>query len=104
MKNHGFTDPPVFKVLNPLGEQKETVRYPLAERLSNLDGKTVYCISQVIMGSEDFIARVGSSLPDALPKATIVALRKPSAYMTDDPEFWDEVADKADALIYGCGV
>ena len=94
---------PNYAVMNPLGEQHETDPSPPAERLADLRGKVVYCVSQIIMGSEIFIEKVASILPEYAPGVKVKSVRKPAAYMTDDPELWDEIASEADAVIYGCG-
>jgi len=94
---------PTYAVMNPLGEQHVAAPIPLAERLAGLSGKVVYCVSQIIMGSEVFIEKVASALPRYAPGVKVQCVRKPAAYMTDDPELWDEIASQADAVIYGCG-
>lgn len=92
-----------YAVMNPLGEQHAAEPVPLADRLAGLSGKVIYCVSQIVMGSEIFIEKMASVLPRYAPGAEVKCLRKPAAYMTDDPELWDEIASEADAVIYGCG-
>ena len=92
-----------YAVLNPNGTRQEVAPNPIASRVSDLNSKVVYCVGQVIMGSEVFIEKVAKALPEYIPGAKVVFKRKPAAYMTDDPELWDEIVSEADALIYGCG-
>jgi hypothetical protein len=92
-----------YKVLNPLGEAREAEPIPLAPRIPDLIGKVVYCISQYVGGADIFISRVANILPRIAPGVTAVYKRKPGAYMSDDPDLWEEVLEKADAVIYGCG-
>jgi hypothetical protein len=92
-----------YAVMNPLGEQEAAESAPPAKRLAGLNGKVVYCVSQIIMGSEIFIEKVASLLPRYAPGVKVKSVRKPAAYMTDDPVLWDEIASEADAVIYGCG-
>ena len=94
----------VYPVLDPLGEQKEVQNFSLSERLPDLSGKVIYCVSQVILGSEILIQRVADTIATAVKEVNVVNKRKPSAYMTEDHEFWDEIAANADAVVYGCGV
>ena len=103
MEIMNFQKPATYAVLNPLGEAKTTESLALAERPGNLRGKVVYCVSQIIMGSEIFMDKMAALLPDYAPGVIVKSVRKPAAYMTDDPELWDEIADEADAVIYGCG-
>ena len=99
----GFQKKPTYTVINPLGERHVALPGPLAKRLAGLEGKVVYCVSQIIMGSEVFIEKMASVLPEFAPGLKVKCVRKPAAYMTDDPELWDEIASDANAVIYGCG-
>lgn len=92
-----------YKVLNPLGEAKNRSLIPLASRISNLDGKVIYCISQFIGGADIFISRVAEILPHTDSGAKAVYKRKPGVYMSNDAALWQEISDNADAVIYGCG-
>jgi hypothetical protein len=92
-----------YAVMNPLGESSQAEPVPLTKRLAGLNGKVVYCVSQIIMGSEIFIEKMAALLPEYAPGVKVKCVRKPAAYMTDDPELWDEIAAEADAVIYGCG-
>ncbi len=49
---------PIYTVLNPAGEQIEVPALPLAQRLPDLRGKTVYCISQIIGGADTFLKKI----------------------------------------------
>jgi hypothetical protein len=92
-----------YPVLNPCGEAKVAVPVPLAPRVGNLEGKVVYCISQFVGGADTFMQKVAGALPQQVPGLRTVYRRKPAAYMTDDPELWSEIREKAHAVIYGCG-
>ncbi len=92
-----------YPVLNPCGEPKEAVPVPLASRVGDLEGKVVYCISQFVGGADTFMKKVAGALPRQAPGVRTVYRRKPAAYMTDDPELWNEIREKAHAVIYGCG-
>ena len=50
---------------------------------------------------DDILVKIGDFLAKRFPKAKIIAKAKPSAYGTDDPEFWDEIIKKANAFVYG---
>lgn len=99
-----ISKPPTYAVMNPLGEPKAATPVSLTERLEDLNGKVVYCVSQIIMGSEIFIEKMAPILAASVPGVKVKCARKTAAYMTDDPELWDEIAAEADAVIYGCGV
>ena len=92
-----------FTVLNPSGTQNEALSVPLAARIQDLSGKVVYCISQVIAGSDVFLKKIADALPRYAPGVKAVFVHKSTAYMSDDPELWDEIVKEGDAVIYGCG-
>jgi hypothetical protein len=93
------------EVLNPLGFIPDVKLIPLAPRLSDLNDKVVYIIHSWPVGSgsqlDDLLVKIGNLLTERFPKAKIIAKAKPSAYGTDDPEFWDEIVKEGNAFIYG---
>ena len=94
---------PVFVVLNPSGKEREVVPIPPGERPPDLDGKVVYCVSQYVGGAHAFVQKVAEILPRYIPGVTTKYVPKSTAYMTDEPELWDEIKAKGAAFIYGCG-
>ncbi len=54
---------PAFAVLNPTRSEKEGVPLPLRERISELNGKVVYCINQYMGGADAFLKKVADVLP-----------------------------------------
>ena len=103
MEKQSSCNEAVYMVLNPSGLQRPAEPIPLSDRLPELGGKVIYCISQYIGGADTFLERVASSLPAYVQGVKTVYRRKPAAYMTDDPELWNEIEAEADAVIYGCG-
>ena len=93
----------LFEVLNPSGLMGKEALVPLAARVPDLTGKVVYCVSQYVGGADAFLKKIADALPHYVPQVKAVYRRKTTAYMTDDPELWDEMLKEADAVIYGCG-
>jgi len=93
----------VFTVLNPSGVAKEAIPLPLAPRVQDLIGKTVYCVSQHVGDADKFLKKIAEALPALAPGVKAVFRKKTSAYMSDDPELWDEIKKEGSAFIYGCG-
>ena len=93
----------LFEVLNPTGLMQEGTPIPLAARAPDLTSKVVYCVSQYVGGADVFLKKIADALPHYVPQVKAVYRRKATAYMTDDPELWDEIVKEADAVIYGCG-
>lgn len=92
----------MFTVLNPSGVPKEAAVLQLAPRIADLSGKTIYCISQYVGESDKFFKKVVEYLPTVIAGINVVFRKKTSAYMSDDPELWDEIKKRGDAFIYGC--
>ena len=92
-----------FAALNPCGLEKEVPPVPLAPRITNLDNKTIYCISQFVGGADGFLQKITDLLPLYAPGVKTVFKHKESTYMSDDQPLWDEIRKEADAVIYGCG-
>lgn len=92
---------PVYKALNPRATPHEVKLFPLASRVSDYNGKVVYVISQHVGDADIFLKKVAKELPNYLHGVRAVYLDKPSAYMTDDPEVWNEVAKNGQAFVYG---
>jgi hypothetical protein len=95
----------VYKVLNPRGFMHDVQLISLAPRATDLNNKVVYIINSWPAGSgsqlDDILVKIGDYLAERFPKVKIIAKPKPSAYGSDDPEFWDEIVNKADAFVYG---
>ena len=90
-----------YAALNPRGLKPEAALVSMAPRLTDLQGKVVYCVSQVVGGADRFLQTVAEVLPRYAPGVKTVYRRKPSVYGTDDPELWEEITRQADAMIYG---
>lgn len=91
-----------YTVLNPLGEHQETPQVSLAERPSNLAGRTVYCISQIIGGADIFLKKIADSLPNYIPDVKTVFVRRATTYSADEPKLWAEIEHNHGLVIYGC--
>jgi hypothetical protein len=92
-----------FAVLNPCGIEKEVPPVPLAPRITDLNNKTIYCVSQFVGGADGFLQKITDLLPRYVPGVKTVFKHKESTYMSDDQPLWDEIRKEADAVIYGCG-
>lgn len=95
----------IYEVLNPRGFMPDVQLAPLAPRPTDLNNKVVYIINSWPVGSgsqlDDILVKIGDYLGKRFPRVKIIARAKPSAYGTNDPEFWDEIVNKADAFVYG---
>jgi hypothetical protein len=103
MVNRDMIDEVVYSVLDPTGLQQGSISAPLAARIPDLQDKVIYCVSQHIAGSDILLQKLAKALPQRLPRVKTVYKRRSSAYMSDDPELWEEIVKEADGVIYGCG-
>ena len=93
----------LYAVLDPTGKEPKRPSFPLSPRIPDLSDKVIYCVSQYIAGADILLQKIAEALPRYVPRVNAVYRRRTSSYMTDDPELWDEILEKADGVIYGCG-
>jgi|GEM_PF-327763 len=95
----------IFEVLNSRGFMPDVELKSLAPRPSDLNDKVVYIINSWPVGSgselDDILVKIGDFIAKRFPRAKVISRPKPSAYGTNDPEFWDEIVRKADVFVYG---
>ena len=91
-------------VLNPLGTAPPVILKAQAPRLNTLDGKTIYLLSNGYPNSENVLYEVVDWFKAHYPKTTFEYRHMPSAMSgRADPALWEEMKEKADALILGIG-
>jgi hypothetical protein len=94
---------PTYRVLNPRGLMGEVKLVPLSPRVPDLNDKVVYLITPKQQGShiEVGLAKVEEALRKRFPKVKVIFKYKPSPYMTDDPDLWNEMVKNGHAFVYG---
>jgi hypothetical protein len=90
-------------VLNPEGFPPAVTAKPLAPRLGDLDGKTVYLVDCRFDDSDVFLGQVQAWFAEHLPAVRAVVKRLSNVYLNDDPTTWDEIKAKGHAAIVGVG-
>jgi len=91
-------------VLNPAVTEALAERVPLAPRLDNLEGKTVYLVDMNYegIGGTPVMREMQSWFEKEMPDVKAVYRLKRGNYITDDPELWKEITEKGgDAVIMG---
>ena len=93
-----------YPAMNPRGDKPPVTLVPLAERVPDLNGITVYIINSMPHGSgmDDYLKVVGTGLKQKFPQISIEYLNRGAGYMHQDPDQVKMVAETADAYIYGC--
>ncbi|HME42453.1 MAG TPA: hypothetical protein VKF36_05140 [Syntrophorhabdales bacterium] len=98
-----FCQESVYKVLNPRGIVKEVKITPLAPRVADLNDKVIYLVTPKQEGSHIEVAleKIGEALKKRFPNVKVIFKHKPSPYMTDDPDLWNEMVKNGNAFVYG---
>jgi hypothetical protein len=74
---------------------------PSSPGISDLKDKVVYIINIGKPYAEGLLGAVADLLSNRDPSAKIVHVMKKAAYYSDEPELWNEVKERADAVIIG---
>jgi hypothetical protein len=91
-------------VLNPAVTEKLAERIPLAPRLADIEGKTVYLVDMNYegIGGTPVMREMQAWFAENMPGVTAVYRLKRGNYVSDDPELWKEIKEKGgDAVIMG---
>jgi hypothetical protein len=78
-------------VMNPRGIMPAIQRIPMAERLSTLDGKTIYIVDTKFANTKPFVNALRDNLAAAYPNTNWVSVDKIGGYMQDDPALWAKI-------------
>ena len=94
---------PKVTVLNPLGQPPPIDRIPMAPRIDNLDGKTVYIVDIAFTDTHQLFTEMQKVLSARYPKTNWVVRTKIGSYSEDDPKLWAEIKEKGHGMIMGVG-
>ena len=89
--------------VNPKGTPPPIHLIPMAPRLDNLNGKTVYLVDTGFHGSDVLLHQIEAWFGRNMPSVTVVFRRKAGPYMEDDPNLWKEIKAKGNAVIMAVG-
>jgi hypothetical protein len=91
-------------VLSPRGTPPAIQLKPMAPRLDTLDGKTVYLVNDGYLGTDLLLGEMQAWFKANMPKVNIVYRAKGGGGFTaEDPALWDEIKQKANAVVMGMG-
>ena len=90
-------------VLNPLGQPPAIERVPMAPRISDLKGKTIYIVDIGFSGTHQLLTELQDLLTERYPDTAWVLRNKIGTYFTDDPALWAEIKEKGHGMIMGVG-
>lgn len=89
--------------LNPRGTPPAVQLIPMAPRLSSLDGKTVYLVSDGFPGADIFLDQVKTWFAKNMPSVKTIYRLKAGGFAADDPKLNAEVKANGNAVIMAIG-
>jgi hypothetical protein len=92
-----------IEALNPRGTPPPIQLIPMAPRLSSLDNKTIYLVSDGFPGADHFLDQVANWFKKNVPSVTTVFRLKVGGFADDDPKLWAEIKAKGQAVIMAIG-
>ncbi|HIE29781.1 TPA: hypothetical protein EYP66_21135 [Candidatus Poribacteria bacterium] len=90
-------------VMNPMGYPPTIKQLGMAPRLDSLDGKTVYLVDVRFDDGDILLQQMENWFTEHKPKVKTVFVRKSGVYTQDDTTLFQEIKEKADAVILGVG-
>jgi hypothetical protein len=92
-----------IETLNPKGTPPSIQLIPMAPRLSSLEGKTIYLVSDGFAGADRFLNQIAIWFSKNMPSVTTVYRLKAGGLAGDDPALWAEIKAKGNAMIMAYG-
>ena len=94
---------PKITVLNPMGTPPPIKLIPQAERLSTLDGKTIYFVNTGYIGTDRLMNVMTDWFKTNYPKTNVEIKVSKGGMAQVDKALWAEIGEKADAAVLGLG-
>jgi hypothetical protein len=89
--------------LNPRGTPPAIKLIPMAPRLSTLDGKTVYLVSDGFPGADIFLDQVKTWFAKNMPSVKTIYRLKAGGFAAVDPKLNAEIKANGNAVIMAIG-
>jgi hypothetical protein len=96
-------EPAKITVYNPLGQPPAIQKVPMAPRITNLDGKTIYIVDIGFSATHQLLTELQGILKAKYPKTKWELRTKIGTYFNDDPDLWKEIKEKGHAMIMAVG-
>jgi hypothetical protein len=94
---------PILTVLNPLGTPPPIKLKAMAPRLDTIKGKTIYIVNDGYPGSGILLGELTAVMTEKYPDTKFIYRDKPGGMGREDAALWDEMGQKADAMIIALG-
>ncbi|HXX18681.1 MAG TPA: hypothetical protein VEJ46_04710 [Candidatus Acidoferrum sp.] len=95
--------PVKIETLNPKGLPPPIQLIPMAPRLSSLDGKTIFLVSDGFAGADRFLNQIAIWFQKNMPNVKTVYRLKAGSYFDDDPKLMAEMKASGNAMIMAYG-
>ena len=92
-----------IETLNPKGSPPPIQLIPMAPRLSSLDGKTIFLVSDGFAGADRFLNQIAIWFQKNMPSVKTVYRLKAGSYFDDDPKLMAEMKASGNAMIMAYG-
>jgi hypothetical protein len=89
--------------MNPMGYPPEITQLGMASRPETLEGKTVYLVDCRFDDGDLLLGQMQNWFSEHMPSVKTVLKSKSGVYTEDDPELFQEIKEKGDALVLGVG-
>jgi len=90
-------------VLNPLGQPPPIVKVPMAPRIDDLEGKTIYIVDTGFTDTHQLFTEMQQLLEEKYPQTTFIVRKKIGTYFENDSDLWNEIKEKGHGMIMGVG-
>ena len=92
-----------IETVNPKGSPPPIHLIPMAPRLSSLDGKTIFLVSDGFAGADRFLNQIAIWFQKNMPSVKTVYRLKAGSYFDDDPKLMAEMKASGNAMIMAYG-
>jgi hypothetical protein len=97
-------DQEMLTTLSPLGNPPGIELIPLAKRLDNLDGKTVYFVDDGFLGGDVLLNEMIKWFAENQPSVKTEFRKKGGmGFAAEDPQLWAEIKEKGHAVVMATG-
>jgi hypothetical protein len=95
--------PEKITVLSPMGTPPPIQSLAMAQRLDNLEGKTIYFVNDGYLNADVLLGEMVAWMERNRPNVKVVYKRKAGGFLDEDPVLWAEIKEKGDAMVMALG-
>jgi hypothetical protein len=90
-------------VLNPMGYPPAITQTRMAPRLDTIEGKTIYLVDCRFDDSDLLMDQMAGWFAEHMPGVRTVRRSKSGTHSDQDPELFQEISERGDAMVLGVG-